>query len=82
MTTFIVMVSIFLILFVIGPIATKKKEEKEKMEKELLEKVAALNEQEKVEMEVNGTKVMVTKKSKLKQKVFKIVSSSEQNDNL
>ena len=33
-TTFVVMVSIFLILFVIGPKATKKKEERDRIKKE------------------------------------------------
>lgn len=45
MTTFVVMVSIFLILFVIGPKATKKKEERDKIEKEHKEKMEALEEE-------------------------------------
>ncbi|KXO03054.1 hypothetical protein AYK81_28595 [Bacillus thuringiensis] len=56
MTTFIVMVSIFLILFVIGPKATKRKEEKDRIEKEHKHKTEAL-EEEKLDFDINGSKV-------------------------
>ncbi|RAN87312.1 hypothetical protein B5P41_24875 [Bacillus sp. SRB_28] len=74
MTTFIVMVSIFLILFVIGPKATKRKEERERMEKEYKEKMEAL-EEEKIDLDINGTKVKLHKKPKLKQSIYKIKSN-------
>ncbi|MCH5476456.1 hypothetical protein L4A40_25335 [Bacillus cereus] len=71
MTTFIVMVSIFLILFVIGPKATKRKEEKERIEKEHKQKMGDL-EEEKIDLDINGTKVRLHKKTKLKNSIYKI----------
>lgn len=71
MTTFVVMVSIFLILFVIGPKATKSKEERDRIEKEHKEKMEAL-EEEKIELDINGTKVRLHKKPKLKKSIYKI----------
>ncbi|HFJ9274665.1 hypothetical protein PDL68_28345 [Bacillus cereus] len=71
MTTFIVMVSIFLILFVIGPKATKRKEEKERIEKEHKQKMGDL-EEEKIDLDINGTKVCLHKKPKLKNSIYKI----------
>ncbi|MGH1276682.1 hypothetical protein ACQVWA_25330 [Bacillus cereus] len=71
MTTFIVMVSIFLILFVIGPKATKRKEEKERIEKEHKQKMGDL-EEEKIDLDINGTKVRLHKKLKLKNSIYKI----------
>ncbi|HDR3347591.1 MULTISPECIES: hypothetical protein [Bacillus cereus group] len=71
MTTFIVMVSIFLILFVIGPKATKRKEEKERIEKEHKQKMGDL-EEEKIDLDINGTKVRLHKKPKLKNSIYKI----------
>ncbi|HDR7800164.1 hypothetical protein P5757_14995 [Bacillus tropicus] len=74
MTTFIVMVSIFLILFVIGPKATKRKEEKDRIEKEHKQKMEAL-EEEKLDFDINGTKVRLHKKPKLKKSIYKIKSN-------
>ncbi|HFJ9280713.1 hypothetical protein AT278_17220 [Bacillus cereus] len=71
MTTFIVMVSIFLILFVIGPKATKRKEEKERIEKEHKQKMGDL-EEEKIDLDINGAKVRLHKKPKLKNSIYKI----------
>lgn len=71
MTTFIVMVSIFLILFVIGPKATKRKEEKERIEKEHKQKMGDL-EEEKIDLDINGTKVRLHKKPKLNNSIYKI----------
>ncbi|HFK1754022.1 TPA: hypothetical protein ACGXP3_004488 [Bacillus cereus] len=71
MTTFIVMVSIFLILFVIGPKATKRKEEKERIEKEHKQKMGDL-EEEKIDLDINGTKVRLHKNPKLKNSIYKI----------
>ncbi|HDR3491794.1 TPA: hypothetical protein QCN73_003257 [Bacillus wiedmannii] len=71
MTTFVVMVSIFLILFVIGPKATKKKEERDRIIKEHEEKMEAL-EEEKIDLDINGTKVRLHKKPKLKKSIYKI----------
>lgn len=70
-TTFVVIVSIFLILFVIGPKATKKKEERDRIKKEHEEKMEAL-EEEKVDLDINGTKVTLHKKPKLKSSIYKI----------
>lgn len=72
-TTFVVMVSIFLILFVIGPKATKKKEERDRIKKEHEEKMEAL-EEEKINLDINGTKVRLHKKPKLKNSIYKIKS--------
>ncbi|MEB5655929.1 MULTISPECIES: hypothetical protein [Bacillus] len=74
MTTFIVMVSIFLILFVIGPKATKRKEEKDRIEKEHKQKMEAL-EEKKLDFDINGTKVRLHKKPKLKKSIYKIKSN-------
>ncbi|MEE6185114.1 hypothetical protein [Bacillus pretiosus] len=74
MTTFIVMVSIFLILFVIGPKATKRKEEKDRIEKEHKQKMEAL-EEEKFDFDINGSKVRLHKKPKLKKSIYKIKSN-------
>ncbi|OED04710.1 hypothetical protein [Bacillus cereus] len=74
MTTFIVMVSIFLILFVIGPKATKRKEEKERIEKEHKQKMGDL-EEEKLDFDINGSKVRLHKKPKLKKSIYKIKSN-------
>ncbi|HDR8178503.1 hypothetical protein COD82_19385 [Bacillus cereus] len=74
MTTFIVMVSIFLILFVIGPKATKRKEEKDRIEKEHKQKMEAL-EKEKLDFDINGIKVRLHKKPKLKKSIYKIKSN-------
>nr|WP_088298717.1 hypothetical protein [Bacillus cereus] len=74
MTTFIVMVSIFLILFVIGPKATKRKEEKDRIEKEHKQKMEAL-EEEKLNFDINGSKVSLHKKPKLKKSIYKIKSN-------
>ncbi|AZJ24082.1 hypothetical protein CN575_18695 [Bacillus wiedmannii] len=74
MTTFIVMVSIFLILFVIGPKATKRKEEKDRIEKEHKQKMEAL-EEEKLDFDINGSKVRLHKKPKLKKSIYKIKSN-------
>lgn len=74
MTTFIVMVSIFLILFVIGPKATKRKEEKDRIEKEHKQKMEAL-EEEKLDFDINGSKVRLHKKPKLKKSLYKIKSN-------
>ncbi|MES9695017.1 hypothetical protein CN639_23850 [Bacillus toyonensis] len=74
MTTFIVMVSIFLILFVIGPKVTKRKEEKDRIEKEHKEKMEAL-EEEKLDFDINGTKVRLHKKPKLKKSIYIIKSN-------
>ncbi|MGX5621266.1 hypothetical protein ACWKTB_21645 [Bacillus cereus] len=74
MTTFIVMVSIFLILFVIGPKATKRKEEKDRIEKEHKQKMEAL-EEEKLDFDINGSKVKLHKKPKLKKSIYKIKSN-------
>lgn len=74
MTTFIVMVSIFLILFVIGPIATKRKEEKDRIEKEHKQKMEAL-EEEKLDFDINGSRVRLHKKPKLKKSIYKIKSN-------
>ncbi|NKX12464.1 hypothetical protein [Bacillus cereus] len=71
MTTFVVMISIFLILFVIGPKATKKKEERDRIKKEHEEKMEAL-EEEKIDLDINGTKVRLHKKPKLKSSIYKI----------
>lgn len=65
------MVSIFLILFVIGPKATKRKEEKERIEKEHKQKMGDL-EEEKIDLDINGTKVRLHKKTKLKNSIYKI----------
>jgi len=73
-TTFIVMVSIFLILFVIGPKATKRKEERDRIEKEHREKTETL-EEEKIDYDINGTKVRLHKKPKLKRSIYKIKSN-------
>ncbi|HDR7735225.1 MULTISPECIES: hypothetical protein [Bacillus] len=73
MTTFIVMVSIFLILFVIGPKATKRKEEKDRIEKEHKQKMEAL--EEKLDFDINGSKVRLHKKPKLKKSIYKIKSN-------
>lgn len=70
-TTFVVMVSIFLILFVIGPKATKKKEERDRIKKEHEEKIEAL-EEEKIDLDINGTKVRLHKKPMLKSSIYKI----------
>ncbi len=70
-TTFVVMVSIFLILFVIGPKATKKKEERDRIKKEHEEKMEAL-EEEKIDLDINGTKVRLHKKPKLKKSIYRI----------
>ncbi|MDF9450984.1 hypothetical protein COI41_22390 [Bacillus toyonensis] len=74
MTTFIVMVSIFLTLFVIGPKATKRKEEKDRIEKEHKQKMEDL-EEEKLDFDINGTKVRLHKKPKLKKSIYKIKSN-------
>lgn len=74
MTTFIVMVSIFLILFVIGPKATKRKEEKDRIEKEHKQKMEAL-EEEKLDFDINGSKVRLHKKPRLKKSIYKIKSN-------
>lgn len=74
MTTFVVMVSIFLILFVIGPKETKRKEERDRIEKEHKEKIEAL-EEEKIDLDINGTKVRLHKKPKLKNSIYKIKSN-------
>ncbi|MGK8833636.1 hypothetical protein [Bacillus tropicus] len=74
MTTFIVMVSIFLILFVIGPKATKRKEEKDRIEKEHKQKMEDL-EEEKLDFDINGTKVRLHKKPNLKKSIYKIKSN-------
>ncbi|MFE7378077.1 hypothetical protein ACFU6E_26205 [Bacillus cereus] len=74
MTAFIVMVSIFLILFVIGPKATKRKEEKDRIEKEHKQKMEAL-EEEKLDFDINGSKVRLHKKPKLKKSIYKIKSN-------
>ncbi|MGF2712611.1 hypothetical protein ACQUY5_09810 [Bacillus cereus] len=74
MTTFVVMVSIFLILFVIGPKATKRKEERDRIEKEHKEKMEAL-EEEKIDFDIKGTKVRLHKKPKLKNSIYKIKSN-------
>ncbi|GIX59423.1 hypothetical protein BK744_09640 [Bacillus thuringiensis serovar zhaodongensis] len=74
MTTFVVMVSIFLILFVIGPKATKKKEERDRIKKEHEEKVEVLGE-EKIDLDINGTKVRLHKKPKLKKSIYRIKSN-------
>ncbi|MBE5107229.1 hypothetical protein IGI01_18660 [Bacillus thuringiensis] len=74
MTTFIVMVSIFLILFVIGPKATKRKEERDRIEKEHKEKMEDL-EGKKIDFDINGTKVRLHKKPKLKKSIYKIKSN-------
>ncbi|PEA07848.1 hypothetical protein CN425_27100 [Bacillus cereus] len=74
MTTFVVMVSIFLILFVIGPKVTKRKEERDRIEKEHKEKMEAL-EEEKIDLDINGTKVRLHKKPKLKKSIYKIKSN-------
>ncbi|MBS9806673.1 hypothetical protein [Bacillus toyonensis] len=74
MTTFVVMVSIFLILFVIGPKATKRKEERDRIEKEQREKMDNL-EEEKIDFDINGTKVRLHKKPKLKKSIYKIKSN-------
>lgn len=73
-TTFVVMVSIFLILFVIGPKATKKKEERDRIKKEHEEKVEVLGE-EKIDLDINGTKVRLHKKPKLKKSIYRIKSN-------
>ncbi len=70
-TTFVVMVSIFLILFVIGPKATKKKEERDRIKKEHEEKMEVL-EEEKIDLDINGIKVRLHKKPKLKSSIYKI----------
>lgn len=72
-TTFIVMVSIFLILFVIGPKATKRKEERDRIEKENKEKMESL-EEVKIDFDINGTRVRLHKKPKLKKSIYKIKS--------
>ncbi|MDA1515438.1 hypothetical protein PDK03_20680 [Bacillus cereus group sp. TH204-1LC] len=74
MTTFVVMVSIFLILFVIGPKATKKKEERDRIKKEHEEKAEVL-EEEKIDLDINGTKVRLHKKPKLKKSIYRIKSN-------
>ncbi|AJI26396.1 hypothetical protein I6G76_00865 (plasmid) [Bacillus cereus] len=74
MTTFVVMVSIFLILFVIGPKATEKKEERDRSKKEHEEKMEAL-EKEKIDLDINGTKVRIHKKPKLKKSIYRIRSN-------
>ncbi|PEA57156.1 hypothetical protein CON74_30310 [Bacillus thuringiensis] len=74
MTTFIVMISIFLILFVIGPKATKRKEEKDRIEKEHKQKMETL-EEEKLDFDINGSKVRLHKKPKLKKSIYKIMSN-------
>ncbi|PRT26784.1 hypothetical protein [Bacillus wiedmannii] len=74
MTTFVVMVSIFLILFVIGPKATKKKEERDRIKKEHEEKMEAL-EEEKIDLDINGTNVRLHKKPKLKKSIYRIKSN-------
>lgn len=68
------MVSIFLILFVIGPKVTKRKEEKDRIEKEHKEKMEAL-EEEKLDFDINGTKVRLHKKPKLKKSIYIIKSN-------
>ncbi len=68
------MVSIFLILFVIGPKATKRKEEKDRIEKEHKQKMEAL-EEEKLDFDINGSKVRLHKKPKLKKIIYKIKSN-------
>ncbi|AAY60461.1 hypothetical protein pE33L466_0311 (plasmid) [Bacillus cereus E33L] len=73
-TTFVVMVSIFLILFVIGPKATEKKEERDRSKKEHEEKMEAL-EKEKIDLDINGTKVRIHKKPKLKKSIYRIRSN-------
>lgn len=67
------MVSIFLILFVIGPKATKRKEEKDRIEKEHKQKMEAL--EEKLDFDINGSKVRLHKKPKLKKSIYKIKSN-------
>ncbi|PGU00096.1 hypothetical protein [Bacillus cereus] len=74
MTTFVVMVSIFLILFVIGPKATKKKEERDRIKKEHEEKAEVLEEEE-IDLDINGTKVRLHKKPKLKKSIYRIKSN-------
>ena len=74
MTTFVVMVSIFLILFVIGPKATKKKEERDRIKKEHEEKAEVLEEEE-IDLDINGTKVRLHKKPKLKKSIYGIKSN-------
>lgn len=74
MTTFVVMVSIFLILFVIGPKATKKKEERDRIKKEHEVKMEVL-EEEKIDLDINGTKVRLHKKPKLKKSIYRIKSN-------
>ncbi|MCU4786710.1 hypothetical protein OCF11_20110 [Bacillus cereus] len=74
MTTFIVMVSIFLILFVIGPKTNKRKEEKDRIEKEHKQKMEDL-EEENLDFDINGTKVRLHKKPKLKKSIYKIKSN-------
>lgn len=64
--TFVVMVSIFLILFVIGPKATKKKEERDRIKKE---------HEGKIDLDINGTKVRLHKKPKLKKSIYRIKSN-------
>lgn len=68
------MVSIFLILFVIGPKATKRKEEKDRIEKEHKQKMEAL-EEEKLDFDINGSKVRLHKKPKLKKSIYIIKSN-------
>lgn len=67
------MVSIFLILFVIGPKATKRKEEKDRIEKEHKQKMEAL--EEKLDFDINRSKVRLHKKPKLKKSIYKIKSN-------
>ncbi|MGG0650060.1 hypothetical protein ABE083_25100 [Bacillus mycoides] len=89
MTTFVVMVSIFLILFVIGPKATKRKEERDRIEKEERDRIEKeerdriekehkekmeILEEEKIDLDINGTNVRLHKKPKLKKSIYKIKS--------
>ena len=86
MTTFIITITIFLVLFIIGPKATKRKEERDRLEKELLEQQEVLEremEEQAVDdkREVQGNKMKVNKKPKLKTKVFRVVSERRESEN-
>jgi len=70
-TTFIVTITLFLALFVIGPIATKRKEEHDRLEKELLEQQGVLEQEIKKQAvgdipEVKENKMKINKRPKLK----------------
>ena len=58
----------------IGPKATKRKEERDRIEKEHKEKMEAL-EEEKIDLDINGTNVRLHKKPKLKKSIYKIKSN-------